>query len=247
MEVHHHPKHAKEPRNLKEYLFEFLVIFIAITGSYFAENLREHYVDKHSVKEYMAGILTDLKTDASVQRKILARNEEQLKGLDSLLQTMREGFTGDNLDKFHYYDLKYTLDYNIFNTPNRTISLLKTTGDLRLIKNEGISRGISDYDFASEVVIFQAGLVENLFAKIADQQTHIIDLMSIKKNNPRSILSNQANFPALLTADKSTLHAYYFNLTLLRGVINSYQFKLNELNVLSSALIKKIRDEYSME
>ena len=52
MEIHHHPKHSEKPRKYKEYVFEFLVIFVAITGSFFAENLREHFVDSHKEKEY---------------------------------------------------------------------------------------------------------------------------------------------------------------------------------------------------
>ena len=40
MEVHHHPQ--VEKKNLKEYLLEGLMIFIAVTLGFFAENIREN-------------------------------------------------------------------------------------------------------------------------------------------------------------------------------------------------------------
>ena len=39
MEVHHHP-HV-EKKNFKQYFLEFLMIFLAVTLGFFAENVRE--------------------------------------------------------------------------------------------------------------------------------------------------------------------------------------------------------------
>jgi hypothetical protein len=51
MEVHHHPQ--VEKKNFKEYFLEFLMIFLAVTMGFFAENLREHYTEKTNTKEYL--------------------------------------------------------------------------------------------------------------------------------------------------------------------------------------------------
>ena len=40
MEVHHHPN--VEKKNFKEYFLEFLMIFLAVTLGFFAENIREN-------------------------------------------------------------------------------------------------------------------------------------------------------------------------------------------------------------
>ena len=45
MEVHHHPQLTHQPKPWKEYLLEGLMIFIAVTLGFFAENLREHISD----------------------------------------------------------------------------------------------------------------------------------------------------------------------------------------------------------
>ena len=57
MEVHHHP-HV-EKKNLKEYFLEFLMIFPAVTMGFFAENIREHFVNKKKERQYIKSFVED--------------------------------------------------------------------------------------------------------------------------------------------------------------------------------------------
>jgi hypothetical protein len=41
MEVHHHPDLHHEKKKFKEYLLEFVMIFLAVTLGFFAETIRE--------------------------------------------------------------------------------------------------------------------------------------------------------------------------------------------------------------
>ena len=58
MEVHHHPK--VEKKNFKEYFLEFLMIFLAVTMGFFAENIREHYTERKNAKEYLESYRDEL-------------------------------------------------------------------------------------------------------------------------------------------------------------------------------------------
>ncbi|MGN6246796.1 MAG: hypothetical protein ACTHNG_00485 [Ginsengibacter sp.] len=60
MEVHHHP-HV-EKKNFKEYFLEFLMIFLAVTLGFFAENIRENIVKREKEKHYIENIIADLMT-----------------------------------------------------------------------------------------------------------------------------------------------------------------------------------------
>jgi uncharacterized membrane protein len=51
MEVHHHPHVVK--KNFREYFLEFLMIFLAVTLGFFAENLRESQVQKDTTGKYV--------------------------------------------------------------------------------------------------------------------------------------------------------------------------------------------------
>src|SRR5687768_10481992 len=44
MEVHHHP-HVHHSTKWKSYLYEFLMLFLAVTAGFFVENQREHYIE----------------------------------------------------------------------------------------------------------------------------------------------------------------------------------------------------------
>ncbi len=52
MEVHHHPDLHHKPKKWKEYFLEFLMIFLAVTMGFFAENIRENYVEHKSAGDY---------------------------------------------------------------------------------------------------------------------------------------------------------------------------------------------------
>jgi len=75
MEVHHHPHVPNNPKPWKEYLIEGLMIFVAVTLGYGAENVREHYVNKHKGIISVQNLYKDLKDDSlSYKNSIKNRN-----------------------------------------------------------------------------------------------------------------------------------------------------------------------------
>ena len=59
MEVHHHP-HV-EKKGFKEYILEGLMIFLAVSMGFIAENIREKIVDNEKEKEYIFSNTWDVK------------------------------------------------------------------------------------------------------------------------------------------------------------------------------------------
>src|SRR3569623_500802 len=83
MEVHHHP-HV-EKKGFKEYFLEFVMIFLAVTLGFFAENIREHFVDKTHEKEYIHSFYEDLSNDErELPILINSIERQQLQTADSL-------------------------------------------------------------------------------------------------------------------------------------------------------------------
>ena len=58
MEVHHHsrapgnPAHGETGKNWKTYLWEFLMLFLAVFCGFMAENFREHQVEHQREKQF---------------------------------------------------------------------------------------------------------------------------------------------------------------------------------------------------
>ena len=68
MEVHHH---SHKPKNWKEYITEFIMLFAAVTLGFLAENLREHQIINHRIEQNEKAILKDLEADSSEIARVL--------------------------------------------------------------------------------------------------------------------------------------------------------------------------------
>ena len=75
MEMHHHLDLHHKPKRRKEYFLEFLMIFLAVTLDFFAENIREHFADKEKAKQSIATIVTAIESDSSQLKDIIASNK----------------------------------------------------------------------------------------------------------------------------------------------------------------------------
>src|SRR5450755_3242260 len=65
MEVHHHPDLHHKPKKGKEYFLEFLMIFLAVTMGFIAENLREHITNRSKEKEYIRAFIRNVQDDTA--------------------------------------------------------------------------------------------------------------------------------------------------------------------------------------
>ena len=81
MEVHHH---SHKPKNWKEYITEFIMLFAAVTLGFLAENLREHQIMEHRVEQNKIAILKDLQADSSEIVKILDMEDKSINSFNRL-------------------------------------------------------------------------------------------------------------------------------------------------------------------
>ena len=99
----------------------------------------------------------------------------------------------------------------------------------------------------TNALLYQSQLLENQFNKVIDQQLEIIDFLAIRRLIQKTSILKVKEHPALVTKNIKTIHAYYFNIYILKGVIKSYISRLTELKKQTSSLIKIIQNEYNLE
>ncbi len=85
MEVHHHPDLHHKNKHFKEYFLEFIMIFLAVTMGFIAENLREYFTNRSKEKEYITGFIRNVETDTAELQLVLTSDRKQVKGIDSFL------------------------------------------------------------------------------------------------------------------------------------------------------------------
>ncbi len=82
MEVH---QHSHTPRKKwTHYLWEFLMLFLAVFCGFLAENFREHQVEKERGKQYILSLYEDLKTDTARLNYIIAYDVAKIEGLKNM-------------------------------------------------------------------------------------------------------------------------------------------------------------------
>ena len=85
MEVHHH---SHKPKNWKEYITEFVMLFAAVTLGFFAENIREHSIIEHRIEQNKVAILKDLEADAVTIDSILVTEQASINTFDRIINLL---------------------------------------------------------------------------------------------------------------------------------------------------------------
>ena len=143
MEVHHHAH--TERKKWTHYLWEFIMLFLAVFCGFLAENQREHYIEHLREKQYMRSLLEDLQTDTATINRVHSRALTQLSFLDSLIDLGNHiPVKAENINKLYFLQGKSTRFLNI-RSEDGTSSQLKNAGGMRLIRKEEVAKAIREY------------------------------------------------------------------------------------------------------
>src|SRR5690348_171776 len=85
MEAHHHP-HVHHTKKWKEYLFEFLMLFLAVSAGFFVENIRDNYQEKVRAKEYAYMLMKDVIKDTLQLHDLIGFYQKCYAATDTLQQ-----------------------------------------------------------------------------------------------------------------------------------------------------------------
>lgn len=145
MEVHHHPQLKHNPKPWKEYILEYIMIFLAVMTGFVAESYREH-LDEHSKEhEYVINIKKDLVRDTAnldVWIPSLGDRVEKFDKLISYLEVNGTVMEGANM----YFLGRLSTRNAIFEPQDNTVLEMKSSGNLRLIRNRDIINGLMNLE-----------------------------------------------------------------------------------------------------
>jgi hypothetical protein len=142
MEVHHHPQ--VEKKKFKEYLLEFLMIFLAVTLGFIAENIREHFTETRSAHQYLEAYRNDLLQNQKVMQMELGYSKIQLPVYDSIIAIFYEKKENEQLHLLSRLLLQGQVNRVIsINMP--TYQQLISSGSMRYIDNTDLKDSMSNY------------------------------------------------------------------------------------------------------
>ena len=248
MEVHHHPKTGKKP--FKEYFLEFLMIFLAVTMGFFAENLRERIVNHETEKAFMEALVQDLKDDKNTITQQQHVFDQRVILLDSLIQMLDATPVTSNTNDLYYYGRLATKS-QLFTGNTRTLEQLKSTGGFKLIRNKKVTEAmLSYYAILEEIRNLESQGGEegemNEYRKLAVQIFNA-DVFNRINSAGLNNVSRPTEHPPLRTNDpklRGDLAGWVHYLKNTR--IGIYQFK-KELVKKGEDLVRLIGEEYHLD
>ncbi|HRG82469.1 MAG TPA: hypothetical protein PLO99_08135, partial [Chitinophagaceae bacterium] len=86
MEVHAHTHTAR--KKWTHYFWEFLMLFLAVSLGFYAENTRETILHKKEVKTQLNAMLSDLQSDIMLFDSVTQRNSHGAEMADSLINLL---------------------------------------------------------------------------------------------------------------------------------------------------------------
>jgi hypothetical protein len=151
MEVHHHTSHdhssagATHRKTWKQHVWEFFMLFLAVTLGFFVENQREHYIEHQREKLYMRSMKEDLVKDTAMLKSVIQRTRSVMNHIDSALIILETG-KPDSKSIADLYRINLSLLSNT--SPafiDRTTVQLRNAGAMRLIRNSETVDSIINY------------------------------------------------------------------------------------------------------
>jgi hypothetical protein len=127
----HHP-HIKK-KKFKECFFEFIMIFLAVTLGFFAENIREHRVEHEREIQFMHSLLEDLKIDTAQVSRYIGFYRSIRNYCDSIQLSIAHSNIFEISNDFYNYTRKLA-QYDRYYHTDRTMQQLKNAGNMRLIR-----------------------------------------------------------------------------------------------------------------
>src|SRR5579862_6605297 len=250
MEVHHHPN--MEKKTFKEYFLEFLMIFLAVTMGFFAESIREHLADSSKEKQYINSMIADLKGDTTGLREIIDANIKKVSGIDTLTSLLNKpSLTLDEEKKLYVLNSRYVSNVARMDWNDGTIRQLLTSGNLRLMSEQGISDTIMNYygphkDLAT-------GQAEILYESV--KRTFFGAEVIFDRNFTRQFMNKDSSFSRkpmpdtvrLLTNEKKVLKNYAQMVLTTQALINNYLSMLFRMYKRAENLLVFLQARYDIQ
>ena len=233
MEVHHHP-HV-EKKSFKEYLLEGLMIFIAVSMGFIAENIREKISEHEIEKRSMELIVDGLRGDTMQIKRVIGLNVKRIGLLDSILSFQSQNLNDPNV--FHRFDAIFRKAVSSYVTLSNDAAYeaMKNSGSLRFIKKKVIVDGLFNYGYNNSWTKYSAESYNGATNSFVGSAAAFFNFNSVVQHIEHK------------DGDNKSLKFYNDALALKFIIENYYLSSLNTQSESAVKLIKLIQNEYHLE
>ena len=142
MEVH---AHTHTPRKKwTHYLWEFLMLFLAVFCGFLAENFREHSIEKKRAQQFLQSMLVDVRTNMVNLDSLMAQDRIIIANHDSLVNwLLKDSVT---IDRAAFAKKMGAVWVRNFLVRKEIYEQMKSSGSLRYVGNIEFLKKMMDYE-----------------------------------------------------------------------------------------------------
>ena len=142
MEVHAHPHSSR--KKWTHYLWEFLMLFLAVFAGFLAENRREHIVEKKRAHQFLQSMLVDVRTNMKNLDSLMVQDHIIIANHDSLVNwLLADSLT---IDRAVFAKKMGAVWVRNFLVRKETYEQMKSSGSLRYVGNIEFLKKMMDYE-----------------------------------------------------------------------------------------------------
>jgi len=256
MEVHHNTH--TERKKFTHYLWEFLMLFLAVFCGFLAENFREHQVEKNRATQYMLSLYEDLKTDTARLNDMFLYDDDKIAALndmaacyDSISMNL---LSTECMTKL----ILHSRANRSFAITDRTITQLMNAGGFRILKKEDADRvlhyvnvfkGYQDF----QLTIFQSSQdnVRNTLNELAGFKSaaSLLQIPGSSYGTTTSTITAEmvAHGPLLFSNDKFLLNKWFNQLSVYLRITKRQRQQLADLQQEIIILMKYCEHKYHIK
>lgn len=243
MEIHTHG-HIHETKKWKEYVFQFVMLFLAISLSFLVENEREHYIEHQRAKVLAGSIVQDLKSDLVEIDRVIGTSDTIMMNNNILIAELNKPRELQNDSIIHRNGLQKIAYFNVFDPSMGNYEQVKYSGALRYFKPKIVNE-LTAYETNKNYLLKMASTYLNFHNMtltpfcLQHANPRFVDAITNKKPIPHPIFT-KAPTPELL--DQIYRYALYVNAR------NKQQILITKRHALrTQKLIKLLTENYELE
>jgi hypothetical protein len=244
MEVHAHTHSAR--KKWTHYFWEFLMLFLAVFCGFLAEYQLEHKIERDREKKFIQTFIEDLKTDTAAIRQNIHFRQNKMKLMDSFMLLLNNQQIKGHEKELYYFGRTFVRSLR-FQSNDRTITQLKNSGSLRLIRNEKAADSMISYQKLVDYIYYNQE-DDRIERRAADPLlSRIFNPFVFEKMLTIEGINRPTDNPPLRSYDQN-LHfdlAYYIHQ--LRGSNFQIELRLKLLNDKAINMIAFLQKEYHLK
>ena len=262
MEVHHH-SHSHGKKNWKTYIWEFIMLFLAVFCGFLAEYKLEHVIEQQREKEYAKALYDEFRADSIVVTDRIKARLEKEKDCDYLSDYIRDSSLTELPKEFYaaYTTVFYLINSYKFEPKDGILSQLKASGSLRYFKNATLQKLFGDISVAINNVRYRNEQEYQFFAdpikpfilkhydfkwidkvRKLDTTTYYMPLINKYRESDTVIKAGILNLPSFNRGEVVNMIMFYKTM-----LISSRTLNMNEYIIANRQLLQALRENYSFE